>query len=147
MSASAVFRITSEPLLLERVVEQVAGHRHGAIATFTGAVRDHHQGKRVTGIEYHAYSGMAERVLREIGARIEKQYGGCRVAIHHRIGTLAIGDASVVIAVAAPHRKEALAGCGATIEMLKSEAPIWKKEFYGDGASWIEGPGAGHSEP
>ena len=147
MSASAVFRITSEPLLLERVVEQVAGHRHGAIATFTGAVRDHHQGKRVTGIEYHAYSGMAERVLAEIGARIEKQYGGCRVAIHHRIGTLAIGDASVVIAVAAPHRKEALAGCGATIEMLKSEAPIWKKEFYGDGASWIEGPGADPAEP
>jgi molybdopterin synthase catalytic subunit len=140
MSASADFLITTDPLSLDRVIERVAGPRHGAIATFTGAVRDHHQGKPVTGIEYHAYAEMAGRVLREIGTRIEKQYDSCRVAIHHRIGRLAIGDASVVIAVAAPHRKEALAGCAAAIEILKSEAPIWKKEFSGDGAAWIEGP-------
>lgn len=139
MSRSASFRIVSGPLSLERVVERVAGPRHGAIATFTGTVRDHHQGKRVTGIEYHAYAEMAERVLSEIGARIETRYDSCRVAIHHRIGPLSIGEASVMIAVAAPHRKEALAGCAEAIEILKSEAPIWKKEYYGDGAAWIEG--------
>lgn len=146
MSASAAFRITTDPLALDRVVEQVAGPGRGAIATFTGAVRDHHQGRPVTGIEYHAYTEMAERILVEIGRRIEARYDDCRVAIHHRIGPLTIGDASVVIAVAAPHRKEALAGCAAAIEILKSEAPIWKKEFYGDGASWIEGPGSGPAE-
>lgn len=141
MTASAAFRIVSEPLSLDRVVERVTGPQHGAIATFTGTVRDHHRGKRVTGIEYHAYAEMAERVLSEIGARIETRYDSCRVAIHHRIGPLSIGEASVVIAVAAPHRKEALAGCAAAIELIKSEAPIWKKEYYGDGAAWIEGQG------
>jgi len=140
MSASPAFRVTTEPLSLDQVVECVAGPRNGAIATFTGAVRDHHQGKQVTGIEYHAYAEMAEQVLGEIGGRLEARYDSCRVAIHHRIGQLAIGDASVIIAVAAPHRKEALAGCAAAIEILKTEAPIWKKEFYGDGAAWIEGP-------
>lgn len=143
MGKSPSFLITTEPLSLDRVVERVAGPRHGAIATFTGSVRDHHEGRQVTGIEYHAYAEMAERVLKEIGARIERQYDSCRVAIHHRIGRLAIGDASVVIAVAAPHRREALAGCAAAIERVKSEAPIWKKEFYGDGAAWIEGPDCG----
>jgi len=139
MSNSACFRIVRGPLSLERVVERVAGPRHGAIATFTGTVRNHHQGKRVTGIEYHAYAEMAERVLGEIGARIEARHASCRVAIHHRIGPLAIGEASVIIAVAAPHRKEALAGCTEAIVILKSEAPIWKKEQYGNGAAWIEG--------
>ncbi len=147
MSASAAFRITTEPLSLDRLIERVARPRHGAIATFTGSVRDHHQGKRVTGIEYHAYAEMAERVLGEIGGRIEKQYHSCCVAIHHRIGSLTIGDASVMIAVAAPHRKEALAGCAEAIEILKSEAPIWKKEFYGDCAAWIEGPGRSPVKP
>jgi molybdopterin synthase catalytic subunit len=140
VSAPSAFRVTTEPLSLDQVVESVAGPRHGAIATFTGAVRDHHQGRRVTGIEYHAYAEMAEQVLGEICGRIEAQYDSCRVAIHHRIGPLAIGDASVIIAVASPHRKEALAGCASAIEILKVEAPIWKKEFYGDGAAWIEGP-------
>jgi molybdopterin synthase catalytic subunit len=143
MSPPPAFRITSEPLALDRVVELVAGPGRGAIAIFAGTVRDHHRGKRVTGIEYHAYAEMAERVLGEIGDRIEKRYDGCRVAIHHRVGPLQVGDASVMIAVASPHRREALAGCAAAIEELKSEAPIWKKEFYEDGASWLEGPGSG----
>lgn len=140
MSGSPAFLITTEPLSLERAVEIVAGRRHGAIATFTGTVRDHHGGKRVSAIEYHAYGEMARQVLSDIGARIEARYDPCHVAIHHRIGPLSIGDASVIIAVAAPHRREALAGCAEAIDMLKAEAPIWKKEFYGDGAAWIEGP-------
>jgi molybdopterin synthase catalytic subunit len=142
MQRPASVRITTEPLRLEGAVEEVAGPAYGAIATFTGTVRDRHRGRGVRGIEYHAYAAMAEQILLDIGARIERRHGPCRVAIHHRIGPLAIGDASVVIAVAAPHRREALAGCAAAIDLVKAEAPIWKKELYADGACWIEGPEA-----
>ena len=133
------FRIVEAPIDTAALTAAVSGPDRGAIATFIGAVRNHHAGRRVTGMEYHAYPAMAERVMREIGADIGRRFGPAQVAIHHRVGRLQIGDSSVVIVVAAPHRREALAGCAHGIERLKAEAPIWKKEYYADGLAWIEG--------
>ena len=134
-------RVVEEVLRLEEIIAAVSGPGLGAVATFSGVVRDHHDGRRVLRLEYHAYVPMAERVLREIAAEVASRHGTAHVAIVHRIGSLQIGATSVVIAVAAAHRREALAACAHAIERVKALAPIWKKEYYEGGASWIEGTG------
>ena len=98
-------------------------------------------------LEYQAYKAMAETVLAEIGREVEERFGTPHIAIVHRVGEVAIGEASVFIAVAAEHRKEALAGCAYAIERLKVIAPIWKKEHYEEGSAWIEGTPADPSAP
>ncbi len=134
------YRIVEGPIDLEEVVRAVAGPERGAVATFTGVVRDHHAGRRVVSLEYHAYAAMAEEVMRAIGDEVAQRFGTPHVAILHRIGLIPIGEASVIVAVAAPHRREALAGCAYAIERLKTIVPIWKKEYYEGGVAWIEGP-------
>ena len=136
---SGLYRIVDGPIDSGEAIRAVGGPDRGAIATFTGTARDHHGGKRVVALEYQAYAPMAEEVLRAIGAEVAGRFGTPHVAILHRIGRLAIGEASVVVAVAAAHRREALAGCAYAIERLKAMAPIWKREHYEDGAAWIEG--------
>ncbi|HYS04140.1 MAG TPA: molybdenum cofactor biosynthesis protein MoaE [Candidatus Dormibacteraeota bacterium] len=135
-----LYRIDDRPLDLQDAIRAVAGPDRGAIATFVGTTRNHHDGRSVRFLEYDAYPEMAEIVLRDIGREVEARFGTPHVAILHRVGRLEVGEASVVVAVAAAHRREALAACAHAIERVKASAPIWKKEHYADGAAWIEGP-------
>jgi molybdopterin synthase catalytic subunit len=131
------FRLSEEPLSLEAVVAQVARDEAGAIATFTGTTRGHSRGRTVTHLEYEAYAGMAEKVMAEIADELVERYEVCAIAIHHRTGRVEIGEPSVVIAVSAPHRQDALAACKDTIDTLKERVPVWKKEVYEGGEEWI----------
>jgi molybdopterin synthase catalytic subunit len=133
---SGLFRVVDRPLALAEVVEAVAGTGHGAVVTFTGDVRGETGGRRVVRLEYEAYGPMAERKLAEIGEAAGREHGA-RVAIVHRVGTLAPGEAAVVIAAAAPHRAPAFRACEAAIERLKRDAPIWKREVFEDGSAWV----------
>jgi len=135
--SGGAFRVTEEPLSLEAAVAEVADDRAGAVATFTGTVRRQSRGREVTRLEYEAYAEMAEEVMAQLAAGLEQRYELCAVAIHHRVGTLAIGEASVVVAVSAPHRQDALAACKDAIDTLKQTVPLWKKEVYEGGEEWI----------
>lgn len=135
--SGARFQILSTPLRLEDAVALVKGDAFGGLVTFTGAVRDNTRGRRVTRLEYEAYAPMAVKKLQEIADEAKAQWPDVRIAVLHRIGVLAPGDAAVVIAVAAPHRKEAFRACEFTIDRLKQDVPIWKKEVYADGETWV----------
>jgi len=130
------FRVVDRPLSLDEVVGAVSGPGRGGIVTFTGDVRGESHGKRVVRLEYEAYVPMAERKLAEIGRAVEEEHGAA-VAVVHRVGALQPGEAAVVIACAAAHRAPAFRACEAVIERLKKEAPIWKREVYGDGSAWV----------
>jgi molybdopterin synthase catalytic subunit len=138
----ALFRIQETPIDPAEAVAAVAGPDRGAIATFHGVARDHHEGRRVLWLEYHAYPAMAEDTLRQIGREVEDRFGTSHVAILHRVGRLRTGETSVVVAVAAAHRRQALEGCAYAIERLKAIVPIWKREGREGGVAWIEGPDA-----
>ena len=125
--SGGAFMLSEQPLSLEAVVEEVASEEAGAVATFVGTTRVHSRGRTVTLLEYEAYEGMAEQVMSEL----------CAIAIHHRIGRVGIGERSVVIAVSAPHRQDALAACKEAIDTLKERVPLWKKEVYVGGEEWI----------
>ena len=135
--SGGAFRVTEEPLSLEAAVAEVADDRAGAVATFTGTVRRQSRGREVTRLEYEAYAEMAEDVMAQLAAELEQRYELCAVAIHHRVGALGIGEASVVVAVSAPHRQDALAACKDAIDTLKQTVPLWKKEVYEGGEEWI----------
>ncbi len=111
----------------------------GAILTFAGTVRNHHLGREVTGIEYHAYEEMAVKELDHIEAAAKEKWPDIEIEIVHRIGFLGIGEASVLIAVGAAHRKEGFEALRYAIDTIKEDVPIWKKEIYTDGHAWIEG--------
>jgi len=132
-----LFSVVDRPLRLEDVVEAVGGEAYGGLVTFSGSVRNQTKGRRVLRLEYEAYAPMAEKKLAEIGAEVAAQWPGTRLAIVHRVGTLVPGALAVVIAAAAPHRKEAFRGCEHAIERLKQDVPIWKKEFFEDGEVWV----------
>ena len=119
------------------MVAEVADERAGGIATFTGTVRRQSRGREVTHLEYEAYAEMAEDVMAKLAADLERRYDLCAVAIHHRTGRVEIGEATVVIAVSAPHRQDALAACKDAIDTLKETVPLWKKEIYEGGEEWI----------
>jgi molybdopterin synthase catalytic subunit/molybdopterin converting factor small subunit len=135
--SGGAFRLTAEPLDLGAVVSEVEDERAGAIATFLGTVRAESRGRRVERLEYEAYEGMAEDVMAEIARALTERYELCKIAIAHRTGVCRIGEASVAIAVSAPHRQDALAACKEAIDALKSEVPLWKKEVYEGGEEWI----------
>ena len=135
--SGGAFRVTEEPLSLEAVVAEVADERAGGIATFTGTVRRQSRGRGVTHLEYEAYAEMAEDVMEKLAAELQERHELCAVAIHHRVGRLEIGEASVVIAVSAPHRQAALDACREAIDTLKETVPLWKKEVYEGGEEWI----------
>lgn len=134
---SGAFDLTAAPLELSRVVDAVKGHAFGGLVTFSGAVRDQTKGRRVLRLEYEAYPPMALKKLEEIAAEAAARWPGARVAIHHRVGTLLPGELAVVIAAAAPHRKEAFRACEHAIERLKQDVPIWKREVFEDGEVWV----------
>jgi molybdopterin synthase catalytic subunit len=135
--SGGAFLLSDGPLSLERVVDEVRSDEAGAIATFTGTTRVHSRGRTVTHLDYEAYEGMAEQVMEAIAAALRRRYDLTGIAIHHRIGRVSIGDTSVVIAVSAPHRQDALAACKDAIDELKERVPLWKKEVYEGGEEWI----------
>jgi molybdopterin synthase catalytic subunit len=130
-----------DPAFLARLVsEAVPGAAgHGAVASFIGLVRDHNQGRRVLYLDYEAYEPLAARALVRILDESRERWPGVRLAIHHRIGRLEIGEASVAIAAASPHRADAFAACRYAIERIKQIVPIWKHEHFEGGDVWIEG--------
>jgi molybdopterin synthase catalytic subunit len=131
--------LTEDPLDPGEVARRVADPSCGALVVFSGTVRDSHRGRPVERITYSAYRAMAQTRLREIARRLELRYPGTRVAIVHRLGELRVGEPSVVIAVASPHREAAYAANREALERLKTEVPIWKREHYADGESrWRE---------
>lgn len=128
------------PVDLCALVTEVAHAGAGAIATFVGVVRDVNAGAAVTGIEYEAYGAMADRELRAILAEAEARWAGVRLAARHRVGFLAVGEASVAVAASSPHRAPAFDACRYVVEELKRRVPIWKREHYADGRrSWVDG--------
>lgn len=135
--SGGLYRLQDSPLSLQEVVDAVSGHTRGGLVTFTGAVRDHNKGKKVTRLEYEAYAPMAQKKLAQIGEEAREKWPGTEVAVLHRLGTLTPGELAVVIAVSAPHRKEAFRACEYVIDRLKEDVPIWKKEFAEDGEVWV----------
>ena len=136
-----MIRLQTEPIVLDELVAAVQEKGDGAVATFLGTVRDATKGRRVLALEYEAYGGMAEREMEKIAAEAKRRYAVSRVAIVHRTGRLTIGEASVAIAVSAPHRAGALDAVRFVIDTLKTTVPIWKREHFEDGAVWV-GEGA-----
>jgi molybdopterin synthase catalytic subunit len=135
--SGGAFRLSDEPLSLEAVVDEVRSDQAGAIATFVGTTRVESRGRTVQRLDYEAYEGMAEQVMAEIAGELKSRYEILEIAIHHRTGRVEIGEASVMIAVSAEHRQDALAACKDAIDTLKQQVPLWKKEVYEGGEEWI----------
>ncbi len=130
------FKISFAPLRIEEVYSLVDTPSNGAIVIMSGTVRDQTAGKTVTYLEYQAYQPMALEVFSQIAKEVQRRWIEVNtLAIHHRIGRLAIGEISVLVAVGSPHRADAFAACNYIIDDLKHNAPIWKKEFWLDGSS------------
>jgi len=134
-----MIKVTTEPLSVDEAMREVARPDCGAVAVFVGTVRNHHDGKRVLRLSYSSFKEMAEKELARIAAEAAKRWPVGAVHLAHRTGELAIGDASVVVAVSAPHRAEAFEACRYAIEELKKTAPIWKEEFTEGGKQWVSG--------
>lgn len=139
------------PLDVPALLTHAGGDRDGAVVLFLGTVRNHHEGRAVEAIEYEAFEPMAREVLQELALQAAERFGLSRVAVEHRLGRLAVGEASVAVALSSPHRAEAFDGAQWLLAELKRSAPIWKKEFFREGDSrWVEGvdprPAAGAAE-
>ena len=135
----ALTAITAEPLDAAALVRALDVTGIGALTTFVGLVRDHNLGRRVMRLEYEAYEPLALRGLELIVQEAAEQWPDVRLAIHHRIGRMGIGEASVAIAAASPHRADAFAASRYAIERIKQIVPIWKHEYFEGGDVWIEG--------
>jgi molybdopterin synthase catalytic subunit/molybdopterin converting factor small subunit len=135
--SGGAFLLTGEPLELGAAVREAETPDAGAVATFVGTVRLRSRGRDVLYLEYEAYEGMAEAEMERIATELTGRYDLCRIAIHHRTGRVEIGEPSVVIAVSAPHRQDALAACKDAIDTLKQTVPLWKKEVYEGGEEWV----------
>jgi molybdopterin synthase catalytic subunit len=133
------FRVTSDPLDVSVVSAIVSSADCGAVATFVGLVRNENGGRRVLWLEYEAYEPLAVKAFARIDEEAGERWPSIGLAIHHRVGRLEIGDASVIIAATSPHRAEAFAACRYAIERIKQIAPIWKHEHFEGGETWIEG--------
>lgn len=139
-AARVLTRVQQGPLSLDELARAVADPAAGAVCTFTGTVRDHSEAGSVTGLTYEAWDELAEQRLAELAGEILERWPVSRVAIVHRVGELAVGEASVIVAVSAAHRAEAFEACRHGIERLKQDVPIWKKEGLVSGdAHWVMG--------
>jgi molybdopterin synthase catalytic subunit/molybdopterin converting factor small subunit len=135
--SGGAFRISEEPLDLTRAVAEASSDEAGAVATFVGTVRRSSRGRDVDHLDYEAFEEMAEPMLERLAAELKEKHDLCEVAIHHRVGRVEVGEASVVIAVSARHRAAALEACREAIDTLKATIPLWKKEVYAGGEEWI----------
>ncbi len=134
-----VIRLTREPMDRAALIEAVTRSSDGGIVVFEGVVRDNARGKQIRYLEYEAYVEMAEEQIRAIVDEAKRRWGVEHVAVAHRFGRLEIGEASVIIVVAAPHRAEAFEAFRYIIDTLKTTVPIWKKEVAISGEEWVEG--------
>lgn len=133
-----MFQVTQEPISVQQVNDLVKRPTDGAVVTFDGIVRNNFDGRSVQYLEYEAYAVMAEKKLAAIAEEVRQKFAVGEIAMLHRIGRLEIGESSIVIAVAAPHRQAAFEGCAYAMDRVKVEVPVWKKEFFADGADhWV----------
>ena len=134
-----MFKITSDEIELGDVIRAVETGDAGAIVHFLGVVRNNTEGREVSYLEYEAYPPMAEKKMAEIAQEIHEKWGLDRVAIIHRVGRLEIGEVSVAVAIASPHRKDAFEACHYAMNRLKQIVPIWKREVWTDGEEeWVK---------
>jgi molybdopterin synthase catalytic subunit len=133
------FAITRQPIDSRELMERVQRSEDGAVVVFEGVVRNNTKGRRTEHLEYECYEQMALEQMARIGREIASEFAVGRIGMVHRLGRLEIGEASVVVAVAAPHRGAAFDAARRGIDRLKREVPIWKKEFFADGAVWVDG--------
>jgi molybdopterin synthase catalytic subunit len=144
--------VTTAPLSVERVSAELEiaarakGEGCGAVCSFLGVVRGTHNHRVVRHLEYEAHSVLAERAFAIIVTEVAERWPLATLAIHHRIGRLEVGEASVIVAAAAAHRDESFRVCRYGIERVKQIAPVWKHEFFQDGESWVDGPVADPSD-
>ena len=133
--------VTSAPLDLKALIDEIggAGTADGAVASFIGLVREQNQGRRVSFLEYEAYEPLAIRALQLIIEEARASWADTRIGVHHRIGRLELGEASIIIVAVSPHRAHAFAACRYTIERVKQIVPIWKHEHFEGGDVWLEG--------
>ena len=133
--------VTSDPLDLQGLIEEISrtSTADGAIASFVGLVREENQGRRVSYLEYEAYEPLAVRALQLIINEAGETWTDTRIGVHHRTGRLELGEASIIIVAASPHRARAFAACRYTIERVKQIVPIWKHEHFEGGDVWLEG--------
>jgi molybdopterin synthase catalytic subunit len=134
-----LYQLVRDRIDVAALARHVRAPGDGAIVTFDGFVRDHSHGRRTLYLDYEAYESMALAKMHEIGAALHEKFPIHRAAIVHRLGRLEIGETSVFIAVSAPHRPAAFDACRYAIDTLKRTVPIWKKEFFEDGAVWADG--------
>jgi molybdopterin synthase catalytic subunit len=134
-----IFDVTYDVLDPRPLLESVRTDGDGAVVVFCGTVRGENEGRKVLSIEYEAYASMAAKAMRRIGDEIVSRWPGAKVAMRHRLGRLAVGETSIVIAVATPHRQEAFEACRYAIDRVKEIVPIWKKETWQGGEAWLEG--------
>jgi molybdopterin synthase catalytic subunit len=137
----ALVAVTSSPLDLQALTAELSGSGvgDGAIASFVGLVREQNQGRRVSFLEYEAYEPLAVRALNRIIDEARQAWPSARLGVHHRTGRLELGEASIVIVSASPHRGDAFAACRYMIERVKQIVPIWKHEHFEGGDVWLEG--------
>jgi molybdopterin synthase catalytic subunit len=135
--SGGAFRISAEPLDVAAAIAEVESPDAGGIATFVGTVRRRSRDRDVLYLEYEAFEEMAEPMLQSLAEELTAKHGLDRVAIHHRVGRVEIGEPSIVIAVSAAHRAAALDACREAIDTLKETIPLWKKEFYEGGEEWL----------
>jgi molybdopterin synthase catalytic subunit len=140
-------QMTHEPLDPLALTALVSRPEAGAIVLFSGVVRNNNLGRGVQYLEYDAYPPLAERMLAQIAAEVRSRWDVTDVAIHHRIGHLEIGEASLLVAVSAPHRAEAFEACHYCVDRVKQIVPVWKKEVWENGEAWIEGTPVSPPEP
>jgi molybdopterin synthase catalytic subunit len=135
-----LIRVTAEELRVDEATEAVRSDAAGAITVFLGVVRDNNLGRAVEYLEYDAYPSMAEKVMREIAEEAKESFGLEECSVLHRTGKLAIGETSLLIAVSSAHRAAGFEGGHWLVDEIKKRVPVWKKEVWADGESWIEGP-------
>jgi len=131
-------QITTAAIDVAELIARAGSSRDGAVATFVGRVRDHNDGVSVSRIDYEAYAEMAEAEMRRIATDLYERGGISSIDIVHRVGTLEVGEASVAVVVAAPHRDTAFPACAEAIDLIKRSVPVWKREHRADGARWVD---------
>jgi MoaE-MoaD fusion protein len=139
---SDFFELTRQPLNVGEIARRVVPPSCGAIVTLDGFVREWTRGRQTNYLVYEAYEPMALTEMEKLGRAARERFDIAHISIVHRLGRLEIGETSVVVAVAAPHRRAAFEACEWIIKELKRTVPVWKKEFYADGSAWVEGENA-----
>jgi molybdopterin synthase catalytic subunit len=142
-----LIRITADPLEPQPFIEHVRRDESGAVALFLGVVRNNNLGRRVLHLKYDAYTEMAEKKLRQVAEEVTVRWPITDIAIAHRTGRVEIGETSLLVVVSSPHRHEAFEACQQAVNRIKEVVPIWKKEVWEGGESWLEGEGQTALQP